>query len=125
MSEHQHVEPAAWRGEDLFRTAFAHAAVGIAVTDADGCFLQVNPAYCRITGDSLDQLLKLNVHSLTHPDDLPGIVHLTHRIRIGTDPGFVMETRYLRKDGSTCLGEGQRLKRAGRQGWSATVCCPG
>ncbi len=35
----------------------AHAPMGIAVLDADGCYTSVNPAYCRIYGYGADELL--------------------------------------------------------------------
>src|SRR5262249_46186656 len=69
MPEHRDEDGAIWAGEDRFRTAFAHAAVGMAVTDADGRFLEANPAYCRIVGYSDEELCRLDFGSLTHPDD--------------------------------------------------------
>ena len=51
------VQPAPVQGEDFFREAFAHASVGIAVTDLAGRFLQVNAAFCAITGYSQAELL--------------------------------------------------------------------
>ena len=95
----QNGEEASWQGEGPFLTAFAHAAVGVAVTDPDGRYLEANPAYCRITGYTEDELRRLDFPSLTHPDDRPGIMGLVRRMLDGPDAGFVIEKRYVREDG--------------------------
>ena len=86
-------------GEERFRSTFAHASVGMAVTDAEGRFLDANPAYCEITGYALEELLPKDIASLTHPEDRSENLKLLGRMLGGDDPGFVIEKRYLRKDG--------------------------
>jgi len=98
-TEWWHAEQARLEGEGRFRTAFAHASVGMAVTDAEGRFLDANRAYCEITGYSLEELLPKDLASVTHPDDLPKNLGLIRRMLDGGDPGFVIEKRYVRKDG--------------------------
>ena len=39
-----------------FRDAFANAAVGIAIVDLEGRLLDANPALCRISGYSAEEL---------------------------------------------------------------------
>lgn len=85
--------------EDFFAEAFAHAAVGMAVTDLAGRFLQVNPAYCAITGYSEAELLATDFGALTHPDDRGDNLDLFRRLLAGAFPWFDIEKRYLRKDG--------------------------
>ena len=98
-TEWWHAEQARLEGEGRFRTAFAHASVGMAVTDAEGRFLDANPAYCEITGYALEELLPKDLATVTHPDDLPKNLGLIRRMLDGGDPGFVIEKRYVRKDG--------------------------
>jgi PAS domain S-box-containing protein len=85
--------------EDFFREAFARAAVGIAVTDLAGRFLQVNPAYCAMTGYAEAELLATDYVAITHPDDRAGNLHLSRRLLAGDVSHFDLEKRHVRKDG--------------------------
>lgn len=48
---------------------FAQAGAGIVQTDLDGTITMVNDAYCEIVERSRNDLLGVNIHALTHPDD--------------------------------------------------------
>ncbi|SKA82641.1 PAS domain S-box-containing protein [Prosthecobacter debontii] len=48
---------------------FAQAGSGIVQTDTQGSIVMVNDAYCEIVARTRDELLGLNIHDLTHPDD--------------------------------------------------------
>ena len=84
---------------DLFRACFADAALGLSITDLQGRFLDLNPAYCAITGYSKAELWDLNFQAITHPDDLPGTLANIGSLIAGEIPLFVMEDRYMRKGG--------------------------
>ena len=86
--------------EERLKSVFAHATIGMAITDPHGRFVQVNPAYYRITGYTAEELYATDFPSITHPDDLQE--HLRQRERMLSDeiPSFVIEERYVRKDGS-------------------------
>ncbi len=86
--------------EDRFWAAFAYAAVGEALLDTEGHFIETNRAFCEITGYSKFEISNLNVGAITHPDDLEWWEQLTARMIAGIVPGFVTEKRYVRKDGS-------------------------
>jgi PAS domain S-box-containing protein len=86
--------------ENLLREAFRHAAVGMAVTDVKGQFLQVNPAYCTITGYSAEELLATDFVASTHPDDLAGNLHLHGQLLTGHISWYEVEKRYIKKDGA-------------------------
>ena len=88
------------RSEERFRTAFAYAAVGMALTDVRGRFLQVNPAYCAITGYAEDELRFLDNGSITYAVDRARSLEIIDRMLAGIMPGFVIEQRYVRKDGT-------------------------
>src|SRR5690606_36434785 len=78
---------------------FRQAATGMAETDAQGRFVDVNARYCAITGRSRDELLALSMQDITHPDDLPGNLRLFAAALESGRP-FEIEKRYLRPDGS-------------------------
>ena len=88
------------RSEERFRTAFEHAAIGMAIADPAGRFLTANSKFCDITGYSPDQLLQLKFQSITHPDDLALNEDLLQRMLDGEIPSFVIEKRYVTAQGT-------------------------
>jgi PAS domain S-box-containing protein len=66
--------------------------VGVAQTDLSGRFIRCNEYYCRMLGYTEEELLRLGMRDVIHPEDLPA--NLTQCDQL------VAETRYLRKDGS-------------------------
>jgi PAS domain S-box-containing protein len=88
------------QSEELFRTAFANARVGMALTDLTGHFLQVNHAYSMITGYTMEELFQTDFLSITYPEDRARKMLLIEEMMNGTIPGFVIEKRYCKKDGT-------------------------
>ncbi len=86
--------------EERFRGTFENAAVGIGHRHLDGRFLRVNQKFCNILGYTRDELLQLTGPGITHPDDLADGVDLAEALVRGESPGFTLEKRYLRKDGT-------------------------
>ena len=56
-----------------FRNYVENAPEGVFVTDAKGCFLEVNPAATKITGLSKSKLLKMSLHDLTPPASIESV----------------------------------------------------
>jgi len=94
------LEQALRDSEELYRTTFELAAVGVANVSPDGRFLRVNGKLCEITGYSKDELLKMTFHDITYPDDLADEVAQGEKVKRGALDTFVLEKRYIRKDGS-------------------------
>jgi PAS domain S-box-containing protein len=84
----------------LLLATFEQAAIGIAHLTLDEDWISVNQRYCEITGYSREEILKLKVEQLTHPEDVPASLEFIRRIRSGELPEYKMEKRYVRKDGS-------------------------
>ncbi len=95
------LEQALRESEQLYRSTFEMAAVGISHVAPDGHWLRVNQKLCEIVGYSEEELLKLTFQEMTHPDDLPADLALTEKILNGELDTFSMGKRYIRKDGST------------------------
>lgn len=85
--------------EARFRGIFSQAAVGIALLDAAGRWLNVNQKLCEIIGYTLDELLELDFRAITHPDDLERDVQLTRAVMDRTIDQYSIEKRYVRKGG--------------------------
>ncbi|MGE5611710.1 MAG: PAS domain S-box protein [Bacillota bacterium] len=84
----------------LFRDTFEQAAVGIAHVDIDGRWLRVNRKLCNLLGYSESELRQLHWQEITHPDDLTADLSKARQLREGLIPGYSIDKRYRRKDGS-------------------------
>jgi len=87
------------RSEQQVEALFAQAAAGMAQVDLTGRFLRVNDHYCSILGRGHDELLRMRMQDLTHPDDLPANLILFRRLAEEGE-AFEIEKRYQRLDGS-------------------------
>jgi len=87
--------------EERFSASLANAAVGFAMTRLDGKFIDVNRAYCELTGYSLEEIRQFSFRQFIHPDDQQENMALYHRMLAGEIPAFVIENRFIRKDGRT------------------------
>jgi PAS domain S-box-containing protein len=79
-----------------FRTSFANAAVGIAIVDLQGRLMDVNPAVCRLSGYSAEELSAMGFGVAAEAGEQDEF----SRLIAGEIPGYVVERRYHHKDGS-------------------------
>src|SRR5688572_22752517 len=91
----------ALRGSEArFRAIFHQAAVGITITSLEGRFEEMNARCSQILGYSAEELRKLTLVDVTHPDDRKKTVQTLGRLRAEEIVENILERRYLRKDGS-------------------------
>jgi PAS domain S-box-containing protein len=88
-----------WQSNERFRSMFTTSSTGMAISTPHGRYLEANAAYCRMLGYTREELLTLNFASLTHPDDLTLNLKLRDELLAGRRESFVMEKRYLKKNG--------------------------
>ena len=93
-------EAALRQSEARFGNIFNQTTVGIAQTDMDGFFVLANERYCEILGRTREDLGRLRVQDVTHPDDVPRNVQMFRALAEGGPP-FVIEKRYVRPDRTT------------------------
>jgi PAS domain S-box-containing protein len=79
---------------------FAHAATGFAVTDVQGNVVDANEALARIVDRTPAEISAANLFELTHPEDRARHRSMLEQLLASQIPGFVIEKRYLRRDGS-------------------------
>lgn len=114
------LERALRESEELYRSTFELANLGVAHQSPDGRWLQVNDKVCEITGYSREELLQMKFQDITHPDDLEVELPQLDKMRAGLADTYSREKRYIRKDGSlvwvslrvsTVRGPDRRVKR--------------
>ncbi len=86
--------------EERFRSMFENAPIGMALSDLDGRYLQVNSILCQITGYTGEQLRATSQHTITHPQDAAADQRLNERLQAGEIERYRREQRYLRPDGT-------------------------
>jgi diguanylate cyclase (GGDEF)-like protein/PAS domain S-box-containing protein len=86
--------------ERRFRSAFEHAAIGMAIIDRSGTYVFVNQAYCDISGYQDHELYGMAFTATVHPDDAALRLDTFRKILAGELGSFVSERRFIRKDGS-------------------------
>ena len=86
--------------EQLFRSTFNQAAVGIAHVNSDGRWLRVNQKLSQIVGYTRDELLQLMFQDITYPEDLNIDLTYFHQMLADEISTYSMEKRYIRKDHS-------------------------
>ncbi len=87
------------RSQARFHSTFHQAAVGISLTALDDRILQANQKLCDIVGYPEQELLRLTLQEITHPEDLAQSVAYRSLIAAGQIIAAAHEKRYLRKDG--------------------------
>ena len=105
ISDRKYAEEALRESEERFRAIFEQAAVGIAHNDLEGKFLRVNQRFCDLFGYTQEQLKKLSVNDITHPDDLEVERSQIEKLLAGEKDVHVMEKRFFRQDGSEMWGK--------------------
>ena len=80
--------------------AFEHASTGLAVFDVNGNLLHSNRAFCDGLGYSVEELRELDALGLVHPAHREQRDQNLWDLFSGKLPAFVLEVRYLKKDGT-------------------------
>src|ERR1700677_1586776 len=107
VTEHKRNEKAlreahrqAARSEERWRSVFENSAIGVALTDLNGCFLATNPVYQKMVGYSEEELRALSFLDITHADYREANGALIAELLDGNREQFQIEKQYRRKDGS-------------------------
>jgi diguanylate cyclase (GGDEF)-like protein/PAS domain S-box-containing protein len=99
ITEQRATEDELYTAEDQFRQTFNLAPIGMAITDLQGRYREVNQAWCRILGYELPTLLQMNSLEVTYPEDREEDRLLNLQLSSGAIKQFQREKRFLAKDG--------------------------
>ena len=85
--------------EEMFRTTFEHAAIGMVVIDLEGRLRKANPKICEILGYGEEEILEKSISDFVHPEDVETTKVMFDRT-VATSSGFKMEKRCRHKNGN-------------------------
>ena len=97
--QRQAVQGALIEREQHFRAYFEQAAVGMAATNPDKGWIEVNDAMCAMLGYARDEMLTRTWLDLTHPEDRGDNLVLLHQMRSGGLDSATLDKRYIHKAG--------------------------
>ena len=86
--------------EAKFRAAFHGASMGILLVGGDGCILEYNRALREMLAYEVDEMERLQLSDLLHPQDFERSRLAAMEMREGSRDVLLSERRYRRKDGS-------------------------
>jgi diguanylate cyclase (GGDEF)-like protein/PAS domain S-box-containing protein len=85
--------------EERFRSAFDHAAIGMALVSQEGRCIQVNRSLCHILGRTQSELLSCQLQSIIHQEDFADLLGQQARLVQGQVSGYQTEKRFVHKLG--------------------------
>nr|MBA3578105.1 PAS domain S-box protein [Sphingomonas sp.] len=93
-------EVALRESEARLAATYNHALVGIGEVDREGRFFQTNDQFCQLVGYTPEELRSMTIFDLTHPDDIEHDRALFEGQWLGELDDYMLEKRYIRKDGT-------------------------
>ena len=90
--------------EERFRSVFDTAAAGMVLMRPDGAIFQANPAFCSFIGYPEEELVRMTIADVTHPDDRERTLENYQSLSTGQEESVHYEKRYLTRDGRTVWG---------------------
>jgi PAS domain S-box-containing protein len=70
ISDRKISENALKESEQKLRLIFNNSPVGVSSTDLNGYYIDVNPALCKITGYSREEMINKHFNLFSHPEDV-------------------------------------------------------
>lgn len=101
ITDLKRTEAALRASEQLFRSAFDDAPIGISLISPTGQFVKVNAYYCRLLGYSEAELLNLCFQEITDPADREADQEGLRQLLAGEIQSFQMQKRFITKQGTT------------------------
>src|SRR5947209_7936833 len=99
ITDRKRAESALSDAEARFQSTFEDAPIGMALVsidpDSTGRLLQVNEAFCELTGYSREHLETLDLSALIHPEDVEEEAPLLEQLVAGEIPSYEIETRCI------------------------------
>jgi len=102
--ERRRAELQLMESEGRFRSVFDNVSVGMGITDRAGVILAANRAGCRFLGRSQEEVAGRHLSEFAHPEDIEADAGLFREVAEGKRGHYVVDKRFLRKDGQVAWG---------------------
>ena len=99
--------------QELFRSAFDAAPIGMALVAPDGRFLQVNRSLSEMLGYPPEVLVTMTFQQLTHPHDLEADLALVGQMLAGSIDSYTVEKRVPGRQRPDRVGQARRVPDPG------------
>jgi diguanylate cyclase (GGDEF)-like protein/PAS domain S-box-containing protein len=116
VTERKQAEEAVRAAEERFHSAFDHAPIGMNLLDLDARFIQVNRAFCAITGYREEELIGRTCQSITYPEDLEKEAQGMRRMAAGEIEHYQIEKRFVHSAGHPVWATASRSLVRSRDG---------
>ncbi len=104
ITERKRAERALEESEERFRKIFEESPTGMALVRPDLRLVSVNDALCGLLQYPKEELLRLSVREITHPDDIDRDSALMQELFQGHIANYRMQKRYITRSGDTIWG---------------------
>jgi len=99
ITERKQMEESLRESEESFKAVTENANDGIIVVADDGTHVYANQRSAEITGYSIDELLKIGLKGLAHPDEIPKLSERLKKRLVGEEVPIQYETTFIDKGG--------------------------
>ncbi|PLX79285.1 MAG: hypothetical protein C0614_08110 [Desulfuromonas sp.] len=83
---------------------FELSPIGMVIGDQKGGLPKANKAFADFLGYTIEELLAMSFHDITHPDDLQESAEAYSRMLAGQSEHYQLEKRYLHRSGKVLWG---------------------
>ena len=105
ITEKKMLLDALYESEKRFRTFFTKNPLGLVIGDDEQMFISTNEVYRNLLGYSEEELKNLRIEDISHPEDYKRQIELLNKIKNKEIDTFILEKRYIKKDGSIFWGQ--------------------
>lgn len=103
ITEKKKDQQALLQSEEEFRSIYENTYSGIHLIDVNGKFLKANQRFVELLGYSEQELLKMKLSDVTHPDNIAKTQEKLEALVSGKISHFEAEKRYIRKTGEELI----------------------
>jgi two-component system sensor kinase FixL len=87
--------------EERYRLSFESSSVGFIMYDSDNRMLEVNDAFCRMSGFARQELIGCLASDITHEEDRSATIEIIKKLNLTRNQSYSTEKRYVKKNGDT------------------------